>query len=455
MHQFVGLLGIPALLALAWLASTDRKAVRWRLVAWGLGLQFAFALLILKTPPGHALFDGVSVLFSKLIRCTDDGARFVWGWLYQKGQPPAFLIDVLMTIIFFSALTSLLYHVGLLQAVVALLARGMRRTLGTSGAETLGAAANIFVGQTEAPLVVKPYLASMTRSEIHALMAGGFATLAGGVLAAYVSFGVDAGHLVAASFMSAPAALVAAKILLPETETPATAGGAELRFERTTVNAFDAVCAGAADGMKLVLNVAAMILAFVSLIALANGVLGWAHRLVSPGITDPFTIQKGFGWILAPVAWLLGVPWADCPEIGAMLGTRLVVNEFVAYLDLMKSGVSPRATVVATYAFCGFANLGSIAVQIGGVSALVPERRADLARLGFRAMMAGTLASFLTAGVAGSLLSDEEVERDYRRNRVRVAKTDEERRRECDAFLGKYPDSRWAEEFRAKREGAR
>jgi CNT family concentrative nucleoside transporter len=275
-------------------------------------------------------------------------------------------------------------------------------------------------------------------------MVGGFATIAGGVLAAYVSFGIDAGHLVAASFMSAPAALVAAKMFLPETEASATAGGVEIRFERTTANGFDAACVGAADGMKLAINVIAMIVAFVSLVAMAN----WAIGALAPG----FTLQRIFGWILAPVAFLLGVPWADCPAVGGMLGTRMVINEFVAYLDLMKADVSARAHVVATYAFCGFANLGSIAVQIGGISSFAPGRRADLARLGFRAMLAGTLASFLTAGVAGSLLSDEQVERDFRRSRANAAKTTEGRQGECDAFLRKYPGSRYAEEMRKLRE---
>jgi CNT family concentrative nucleoside transporter len=455
MHQLAGLLGIPVFLALGWAVSTDRRAVRWRVVAWGLGLQFAFALLILKTPPGYALFQGVSAVFSKLIEFTDAGAGFVWGWMYRKDQPPAFLVDVLMTIVFFSALSSILFHFGVLQAAVAVIAKAMRRTLGTSGSETLSAAANIFVGQTEAPLLVKPYLDTMTRSELHALMTGGFATIAGGVLAAYVSFGLDAGHLVAASFMSAPAALAVSKLFLPETETSVTAGEIRLSPARETVNVFDAACGGAAQGMKLVLNVAAMILAFVSLIALLNGILGWIHGLLAPGVADPVTLQRLFGFLLAPVAWLLGVPWADCPAIGSMLGTRLVINEFVAYLELMQSEVSARAYVVASYAFCGFANLGSIAVQIGGISTMAPSRRADLARIGLRAMFAATLASFLTASVAGALLGDEEVERDYRRNRARVARDAEGRRRECDAFLGKFPDSRFAGEFRLLKDGAR
>ncbi len=451
MQQLISLLGIPVFLGIAWAASTNRRAIRWRLVAWGMGLQFAFALLILKTPPGYALFDGIGALFTRLIKFTDDGARFIWGWMYQKDQPPVFLIDILMTVVFFSALTSLLYHFGILQAVVSALSRAMQRTLGTSGSETLSTAANIFVGQTEAPLVVKPYIATMTLSELHAVMVGGFASIAGGVLAAYVSFGIDAGHLVAASFMSAPATLVAAKLFLPETENSPTAGILTLKPEKDSVNVFDAVCTGAGDGMKLVLSIIAMLLAFVSLIALLNGLLGWLHGLVVPGTPTPLTLQRIFGWAFAPVAWLMGIPWEDCGAIGSMLGTRMVVNEFMAYLELMKSQVSPRAYVIATYAFCGFANFGSIAVQIGGISAMAPSRRADLARLGLRAMLAGTLATFLTAGVAGALLTDEEVERDFRRNRVRVATQADVKRKECDAFLEKFPDSKFADEFRRLR----
>jgi CNT family concentrative nucleoside transporter len=409
-----------------------------------MGLQLLFALAILKTPPGYRVFRWLSDAFSKLISFTDEGARFVWGWLYQKGQPPVFVIDILMTIVFFAALTSLLYHFGVLQWAVGGIARLMRKTMGTSGSETLCAASNIFVGMTEAPLVVRPFVETMTMSELHAVMVGGFATIAGGVLAAYVGFGIDAGHLVAASFMSAPAALVAAKMFYPETGESVTAGEMKIRLERTTVNAFDAVCAGAGDGMKLVFNVAAMILAFVSIIALVN----WGIGLVHEGLT----LQRIFGWAFAPVAWMMGVPWDDCTKIGQLLGTRMVINEFMAYLDLMKMDVSARAYVVATYAFCGFANFGSIAIQIGGISTIAPARRGDLARLGLRAMLAGTLASFLTANIAGALLSDEQVERDYRRNKAVKAATVEERVRHCDAFLKKYPDSPHAEELRKIRE---
>jgi CNT family concentrative nucleoside transporter len=442
--RFVGFFGAVVFLAIAWGASTSRKAVRWKLVAWGMGLQLIFALLILKTRPGEIVSEGLSRGFTRLIRFTDDGAGFVWGWLYKKDVPPPFLIDILMVVVFFSALMSLLYHLGVMQKLIEGVAWVMRRTMGTSGSETLSAAANIFVGQTEAPLVVKPFLESMTKSELHAVMVGGFASIAGSVLGAYISFGADAGHLIAASFMSAPAALVAAKLFLPETETSVTEGHVTLKLERTTANVFDAVCVGAADGLKLAFNVFAMLLAFVAIIAMLN----FGLEEIVPGLT----LQKMAGWLFAPLAWLMGVPWSDCPKVGELLGTRWVLTEFKAYLDLPGSGVSARAYVISLYAFCGFANFPSIAVQIGGIAALAPGRRSDLARLGLRAMMAGTLASFLTACFAGALLSDEQVERDFRRNRARVARTVEERRTECDAFLRKYPDSPYAPALRELRE---
>ena len=447
MHQLLSVLGLGVFLAICWAASNNRKAIRWRVVAWGLGLQLLFALAILKSPPGYSAFKEVSDAVTTLTGFAAKGGEFVWGPLYTKSGGFVFFLHALMPIIFFSALMSLLYHLGVMQWVVSWIAKGMRKTMGTSGSETLSAASNIFVGQTEAPLVVKPYVETMTMSELHAVMVGGFATIAGGVLVAYASFGIDAGHMVAASFMSAPAALLVAKMFYPETAESPTAGEVKIRPEKTTANVFDALCSGAADGMKLALNVAAMILAFVSVIAMLNWGLGKIH--------GGLTLEGIFGALLAPVAWLMGVPWADCPEVGGLLGTRMVLNEFIAYEQLMKKEVSPRAYVIATYAFCGFANFGSIAIQIGGISAIAPTRRADLARLGLRAMLAGTLASFLTANIAGALLTDEQVERDYRKNRWRVAETADEKRRQCDAFLEEYPGSRYAEEIRALREAGR
>ena len=447
MHQLTSALGLFALLAVCWAASNNRRAISWRLVAWGTALQILFAVVILKTRPGYLLFAWLTRVFERLIDFTDDGARLVWGWLYKKDYPPIFLVDILMTIIFFSALMSLLYHFGIMQWVVTGLSRVLRKTMRTSGSETLAAAVNIFVGQTEAPLVVKPFVESMTLSELHAIMVGGFASIAGGVLAAYVTFGIDAGHMIAQSVMSAPASLVAAKMFYPETQVSVTAGDTKIAYEKVSVNALDAICIGAADGMKLVLNVVAMLLAFVSIIAMINGGLGL--------IADGLTLEKIFGTVLAPMAWLMGIPWQDCRAVGGLLGTRMVLNEFIAYLDLMKADVSARAYVVATYALCGFANLGSIAIQIGGISAIAPSRRADLARLGLRAMLAGTLATFLTAAIAGALLTDEDAERDFRKNKARIAPTAAQKIEQYDLFLGKYPNSAFAEEFRALKSRAK
>jgi CNT family concentrative nucleoside transporter len=442
-HQLTSALGLFVLIGLGWAASNNRKAVPWRVVVWGTGLQVLFAVVILKTRPGYLVFDWMTRKFERLIDFTDDGARFVWGWLYKKDAPPVFLVDILMTIIFFSALMSLLYHFNIMQWVVTGLTKVLRKTMKTSGSETLAAAANIFVGQTEAPLVVKPFVASMTLSELHAVMVGGFASIAGGVLAAYVTFGIDAGHMIAQSFMSAPASLVAAKLFYPETQVSVTVGDTPIAFEKESVNALDAICIGASDGMKLVLNVVAMLLALISIVAMLNAGIGL--------IRDGLTMQQILGWFLAPVAWLMGVPWKDCKAIGALLGERMILNEFIAYLHLMKADVSARAYVVATYALCGFANLGSIAIQIGGISALAPSRRADLARLGMRAMLAGTLATFFTAAIAGAMISDEDAERDFRKNKARVAPTAELKIQEYDTFLGKYPASPFAPEIRKLR----
>jgi len=443
MHQLTSAFGLFALLAICWAASNNRRAIPWRLVAWGTGLQLVFALVILKTAPGHAVFEWLTKAFERFCSFTDAGGRLVWGWLYQKDAPPVFLIDLLMVIIFFSAVMSLLYHFGIMQWIVVGIAKGMRKTMRTSGSETLSAAANIFVGQTEAPLVVKPYLETMTMSELHAVMVAGFASIAGSVLAAYMKMGVDAGHMIAQSVMSAPAALVAAKMFYPETQASTTAGDVPVKFEKSAVNALDAVCTGASEGMKLVLNVLAMLVAFVSIVAMIN----WGFGKIADGLT----LQKIMGWILAPVAWLMGVPWSDCPSIGGLLGTRMILNEFVAYMELMNVDCSARAYVISTYALCGFANLGSVAIQIGGISTIAPTRRADLARLGMRAMLAGTLATFLTATIAGMLISDEEAERDFRRNKARIAATAPEKIAQYDLFLGKYPQSKFAPEIQKLR----
>ncbi len=430
MERFVSLLGMVALLLLAWLCSSKRKQVPWRVVGWGLALQFAFALFILRTPIGLAIFDWARAAINTILGFTTYGAAFVFGHLAlnpnnpehtpliaQYGKPVGlvFFFGVLTTIIFFASLMSILYHLGVMQALVKAVAWVMVRTMGTSGAESLSAAANIFVGQTEAPLVVRPYVAQMTRSELMAVMTGGFATIAGGVMAAYVAFGIDAGHLLTASVISAPAALVMAKLMEPETEEPLTKGTVRVTFERTTVNVIDAAAVGASDGLRLAFNVAAMLVAFLALLAMVNAFLGWFDRTLLSQFVPlegraPLSLETLLGYLFAPLAFLLGTPLQDVLTMGSLMGIKVAANEFVAFVRLaeLKDTLDPRSFMIATYALCGFANFGSIAIQIGGISAIAPERRADLARLGLKAMWAGALASWLTACVAGVLVSERE-----------------------------------------------
>lgn len=413
MERLTGLLGLIVFVALAWALSSQRHRFPWRVVGMGLALQFAFGVLILRTRFGEAIFVFLDKAFLKLLGFADQGMTFVFGAMAQPalmgpvfggGNKAVLALIITGSIILVSALSSLLYHYGILQKVVQAAAWVMRRSMRTSGSETLAAAANIFMGQTEAPMVIKPYILRMTRSELLCLMVGGMATIAGGVLAAYVSFGISAGHLLTASVMSAPAALMMSKILLPETEPSETAHGAHKPLERETHNGIDALCVGASDGMKLAINVLAMLIAFVAVVALANYLLSLGLRAFGQDVPQP--LQLVFGWVNAPFAWLMGMPWEDCGKVGALLGERIVLNEFFAYLHLTEqsAALSPRTTTIATYALCGFANFGSIAVQIGGIGALVPERRKDLAALGLKAMLGGLLACYCTACVAGLLL---------------------------------------------------
>lgn len=415
MERLICLLGLTVFVALAWALSEKRRLFPWRIVASGLGLQFLFGALILRTEGGKGFFVFLDKAFRKLLGFADEGIGFVFGPLGSGttlraafGENNGAVVALIITgsIILVSALSSLLYHYGVLQQIVKAAAWVMRRVMHTSGSETLAAAANIFMGQTEAPLVIKPYLARMTRSELMALMVPGMATIAGGVLAAYVSFGISAGHLLTASVISAPAALMMAKILLPETEESETAHGAHQPIERETVNGIDALCHGASDGMKLAINVMAMLIAFVAVVALANYLLSLGLRALGQNVQQP--LQLVLGWLNAPCAWLMGVPWDECGKVGALLGERVVLNEFLAYLDLgkeIKAGaISHRSAEITTYALCGFANFASIAIQIGGIGALVPQRRGELAQLGFKAMLGGLLACYCTACVAGLLL---------------------------------------------------
>ncbi|HXW53195.1 MAG TPA: nucleoside transporter C-terminal domain-containing protein [Myxococcota bacterium] len=437
LERSTGILGIIFILLVAWLMSTNRRGISWRVVIYGIALQFLLAIVVLKTHVGRLLFDGANDVVVKILSFSVEGSRFVFGNLVALNVPvgipasvsaPAHMADlslsgayantgayfafaVLPTIIFFSALTAILYYFGILQFIVRGISRCMQSTLGTSGAESFSTAANIFLGQTEAPLLVKPFLHSLTKSEIMAVMTGGFATVSGGVLVAFVgmlvaNFPDIAGHLLAASVMSAPAALVVAKMMVPETEVPLTLSTKKIDVEITDTNVFDAATRGTSDGLYLCLNVAAMLIAFVALIALVNWLLGALGSMFgTPGLS----LDLIFSFFFSPFAFLLGVPWEDATTVGKLLGVKTAINEFVAYLnlaDLLEDGVikNAKSAVIATYALCGFANFASIGVQIGGLSALAPSRRQDFAVLGFRAMVAGTLACLLTAAIAGILL---------------------------------------------------
>ena len=400
--QAVSFLGLIVMLAIAWALSTNRRAIRWRPVVAGTILQFVFAVIILKTEPGRMFFDWLGSGITRFLDFTDAGATFVFGERFKEFY---FAFKVLPTIIFFSAFITILYYFGVLQWIVGLFAKIMMKVMGTSGAESLSASANIFVGQTEAPLLIKPYVGSMTRSELMAVMSGGFATIAGGVMAAYVGMGVSAKHLLAASVMSAPAALVMAKLMLPETDESPTAGKVSIAVERPWANAIDAAASGAGDGLKLALNVGAMLIAFVALIAMID------FPLVKLGeaLGQPLSLNIILGWVCRPLAWVMGVPWSESADVGTLLGIKTAINEFVGYVEMQKmiaaGRLSERSQAIATYALCGFSNFSSIAIQIGGIGSIAPERRGDLARLGLRAMVAGSLACFQTATIAGILLS--------------------------------------------------
>ncbi len=396
MYRFLSFMGIFMFVFIAWLMSENRKKFNFKLTAVGLVLQFVFAVFILKTTPGKLIFDFLKNGVNKLIDFTNEGASFVFGGLMNEWS---FALSILPTIIFFSSLFTVLYYFGILQFFVKLFARVLRKTLGTSGAESLSAAANIFMGQTEAPLMVRPFVGKMTRSELMCLMTGGMSTVAGGVLAAYVNMGIDAGHLIAASVMSAPAAIVIAKIMVPETAEPVTAEVSGVKIEKKDKNVLEAAARGAGEGMKLAINVAAMLIAFIAFVHMFNYFLGFAGT----------SMEEILGFIMRPVAFIMGVPWAEADTVGRLLGEKTILNEFIAYknlADIMKSGgdLSFRSRIIATYALCGFANLGSIGIQLGGIGGMAPSRRSEIASLGFKSMIAGTFASFITASIAGILM---------------------------------------------------
>lgn len=405
MERFTGLLGLVAILATAYFFSTDRSKIQPRLLLWGLGSQFLLAFLVLKTGLGYA-FQSASIAVNALLEYAEEGSKFLFGPLGSKAGPygVVFAFQVLPIVIFIAALFAVLYYFGVMQLVIKGMAIVMRRVMGASGAESTCVAASIFMGQTEAPLTIRPFLAGLTRSELFTIMTSGMAHVSGAVMAAYVKIaGVEISHLLTAVIMTAPATILLAKMFIPETEEPATAGDVKIEIEKPGVNVIDAAARGAGDGLQLALNIGGMLIAFLALIAMVNGMLGWVHTW-APFVPD--SMQKLFGLVFAPIAWLLGVSWKDASTVGNLLGTRLVLNEFVAFLNLgpVKDQLDPKSFVIATFALCGFANFSSIAIQVGGIGALVPSRKSDLARLGLRAVAAGTLANFMSACIAGLLL---------------------------------------------------
>ncbi|MDU4938567.1 MAG: NupC/NupG family nucleoside CNT transporter [Clostridium sp.] len=405
MDRFIGILGVIVILGIAYLFSENKKKINWRLVATGLGLQIIFALIILKVPFGRKAFEAASGFITRILDFTAEGTTFLFGNLTDQATfGSIFALNVLPTIIFFSALMGILYYLGIMQAIVKFIAKGICKLLGTSGAETLSAVGNIFLGQTEAPLLVRPYISSMTKSEITAIMVGGMATVAGGVMAGYVAMGINAGHLIAASIMAAPAGLVLAKMLVPETEEPETNDITNIEVEKTASNVVEAAANGASDGLMLALNVAAMLLAFVALIALFNYLIGLVGGLF--GFPE-LSLNWILGKLFSPLAFVMGVPTGDLSAAGSLLGQKVMINEFVAYSDLSAlsaSGVLQEKTIlIMTYALCGFANISSVAIQIGGIGAMAPNKKGTIAKLGFKALLGGALATCLTATIAGIL----------------------------------------------------
>jgi len=418
-----GLFGLAVLIGITWLFSNNKRAVDWKLVTTGIVLQIAFAAVVLLVPGGRDVFDMLGHGFVRVLSFVNEGSGFIFGSLMNiESYGFIFAFQVLPTIIFFSALMGVLYHLNVMQAIVRVMALAITKVMRVSGAETTSVCASVFIGQTEAPLTVRPYIARMTQSELLTMMIGGMAHIAGGVLAAYVGMlgGGDpeaqafyAKHLLAASIMAAPATLVVAKLLIPETGTPLTRGTVKMEVEKTSSNLIDAAAAGAGDGLKLALNIGAMLLAFIALIALINAPLTWLGEVTGLAalLGAPTNLATIFGYLLAPIAWVIGTPWADATTVGSLIGQKVVINEFVAYTELSRiingqvAGVtlSEEGRLIATYALCGFANFSSIAIQIGGIGGLAPERRHDLAKFGLRAVLGGTIATFMTATIAGVL----------------------------------------------------
>ena len=414
MGRFTGILGLLTMLGLAYAFSTNRRAIRLKTVAWGLGLQLVFAVFVLRVETGRRVFQKAGDVVNRLLSYAFVGSEFVFGELGKQGSHLGFYFafQVLPTIIFIAAFFAVLYHYGVMQFVIKIAAWIMTRVMGASGAESLNVAASIFMGQTEAPLTIRPFLPDLTRSELMTVMTSGMAHVSGGIMAAYIAFGIEPKHLLSAVIMTAPGTLLMAKMLVPETEQPKTAGRVVMSEDEEKTekeeNLLGAVALGTTDGLHLALNIAAMLISFLALIALTNGILGGMHNwLAGHGILwFPASLEKIFGVLFAPIAWVIGIPWHDCGVIGNLLGTRMVLNELVAFsmLGPMRAGLDPRSFTIATFALCGFANLSSIGIQIGGIGALAPNKKSELARLGIRAMLAGTMANLMSASIAGMLL---------------------------------------------------
>jgi concentrative nucleoside transporter, CNT family len=409
MGRFVGVLGIVAIIGAAYIFSTDRKAIQAKTVAWGLGLQLAFAIFVLRFTIGRQIFQSAGDAVNRLLNFSFVGSEFMFGELGKKYSSVGFIFafQVLPTIIFIAAFFAFLYHIGVMELIIRGFAVVMTRVMGASGAESLNVAASIFMGQTEAPLTIRPFLNSLTKSELMCVMTCGMAHVSGAMLAAYMAFGVEPKHLLTAVIMTAPGTLLMAKMLVPETEHALTAGRVEMPPMEKEANFLGAISRGTVDGLHLALNVGAMLITFLALLALANALMGGVHNfLAHHGIAwFPSSFQQVFGWVFAPVAWLIGVPWKDAAQIGNLLGTRMVVNELVAFqqLSTIKSSIDPRSFLIATFALCGFANFSSIGIQIGGIGALAPDQRRQLAKFGIRAMLAGTMANLMSASIVGIL----------------------------------------------------
>jgi concentrative nucleoside transporter, CNT family len=411
MGRFTGILGLLTMLGLAYAFSTNRRAINRKTVVWGLGLQIVFAIFVLKVELGRVLFQKAGDAVNRLLSYAFVGSQFVFGDLGAQHSPMGFFFafQVLPTVIFIAAFFAVLYHYGIMQFIIKIAAKVMTRFMGASGAESLNVAASIFMGQTEAPLTIRPFLPDLTRSELMTVMTSGMAHVSGGIMAAYIAFGIEPKHLLSAVIMTAPGTILMSKMLVPETEVPKTAGRVVMSEEEVDAekkeNLLGAIARGTTDGLGLALNIAAMLIAFLALIALVNGVLGGIHNRL--GIMWlPSSLQQIFGTLFAPIAWVIGIPWRDCPAIGNLLGTRMVLNELVAFsmLGPQRGVLDPRSFTIATFALCGFANLSSIGIQLGGIGALAPNKRGELARLGIRAMLAGTMANLMSASIAGMLL---------------------------------------------------